>query len=359
MKAGKRTAMYIGKFDPPQNGHINVPDWLFNVEGFERVIIVIGSKYSLGTKIHPLPASIREKMFLLSCVLRGLDIEKIEVVHLPDFGDFKKWYGHIRSLQRKFGVEWLVTGNHEMIISQIEKHNQPVPFARIFDPEKEMTGEYVFPFHATEMRKCIYDGDWEGFKKIAAPGTLLYMGAVNGIDAVRQALDRDVNLYVEGRQAVDAIIINNYEGRKTLICGYRGLPHKDRFGELAIPGGPIHMYESPESAVVREVRKRVGLEIEILERYLEPSPLLVNNTVLTQMKSVGIFSTRDPKVGHSKGGSCQPFLIEFSLPEEILTSWLRSSRELASVALRSEDFVREKGLAFQQLAMVQKAGFAL
>ncbi|MFA5962065.1 MAG: NUDIX domain-containing protein [Parcubacteria group bacterium] len=350
--------MFIGKLDPPHWGHIINVEYLLKEEEFDRVLIVMGSVYCQGMKKHPLSAVYREKMYLASLVARGINIDRVPVIHLPDFHDFEKWYGHILKLQKRYNAKWLVTGNTAMITDQIYARKLPIPFERIFNPEMELPRQYQFPFHSTDMREMIERGDWEGFRKVAAPGTLQLMGAVNGFEGICQALEHDVNQFVEGRQAVDAIIVNRYEGKNSIICGYRSRKKPDFPGALAVPGGAIRMYENPESAAVRQAKLKTGLTIELLERYLEPTPVRVNG-VLTQMKSLGVFSPKDPKKGHKKGGSCQPFLLEFSMPPQVLSAWLLSSKALTEVWLYTESFVKEKGLAFQQLAMVQKAGYCL
>lgn len=354
----RRTAMFIGKLDPPHRGHIKNVEYLLKEEKFDRVLTVMGSVYCQGMKKHPLSAVHREKMYLASLVARGINIDRVPVIHLPDFHDFEKWYGHILKLQMRYNAQWLVTGNTAMITDEIYARKLPIPFERIFNPELELPKQYQFPFHSTDMREMIERGDWEGFKKVAAPGTIQNMGAVNGFEGICQALQHDVNQFVEGRQAVDAIIVNRYEGKNSIVCGYRCQKKKDFPGALALPGGGIRMYENPERAAARQVKLKTGIKVELLERYLEPTPVRVNG-VLTQMKSLGVFSPKDPLRAHKQGGSCQPFLLEFSLPPRVLLGWFQSSRALTEVGLYTERLVKEKGLAFQQLTMVQKAGYCL
>lgn len=304
----RKTAMYIGKFNPAHQGHILVILWLLLVAGYDRVVIVLGSRFEMGYQKQPFLATYREKMLLFSLKFAGVDLDRVIVVHLEDFADNKvrsgwwAWWKHVVAIGRRYNVTTMVTGNEEMVLSEIKQREIVVPFERIFNPEKELPIEFQFPFHATDMRQCIEVGDWVGFKKMAACGTLALMGAVNGAEGICESLKNNQNLFVPGRQTVDMIIVNRYQGENYIVCGYRSNYKKNFPGRLAIPGGAIKRYLNPEVTAICEVKKKTGLEIVRLERYLEPTPISVNG-VLSQMRSLGLFSSRDELLAGNQGGS--------------------------------------------------------
>lgn len=353
MTSRPTTAYMPGRFSPPTRGHIQTMLWL--LERFDRLVIGVGSCYEVGTVRHPLLASIREKMVLASLHAAGASLRRVRVVHLTDFpGDWDGWWSHTTSIPGVEDVTHFVTGNEEDILAVMRAKGLELPFALI-NPEKEDLGAFRFAFHATDLRRAIVDGDYERFRLIAAEGTINLMGLVGGFAGIRRAMQDAGTRFVPGRQAADAVVTCEHAGRRWLLCGYR--KEGDFKDALAIPGGGIEVYESPVDAALRKLRDETGLAFEVMNRTIEPIHLRLGGTRLCEIRTLGILSTADPRLGGSRGGSAQPFHIALDCaPEALASQLLRDPAGLYDVAFRAEEEVAAAGLAFQQMRSVMAAG---
>jgi nicotinamide mononucleotide adenylyltransferase/8-oxo-dGTP pyrophosphatase MutT (NUDIX family) len=356
MKSSLETAYMPGRFSPPTRGHIQTMLWL--LERFDRLVLGIGSCYEVGTVRHPLLASIREKMILSSLRAAGVALRRVRMVHLTDFpGDWDGWWRHTTSIPGIEDVTHFVTGNEDDILAVMRAKRLELPF-RLINPEKEDLGAFHFAYHATDLRKAIVEGDYERFRLIAAEGTINLMGLVGGFAGMRRAMQDAGTRFVPGRQAADAVVTCEHAGRQWLLCGRRR--EGDFKDALAIPGGGIGVYESPLDAALRKLREETGLTFEILNRSVEPAHLRLGATRLCEIRTLGILSTDDPRLGGSRGGSAQPFHVPLDCAPEVLGPLLEHDRPgLYDVAFRPEEEVAAAGLAFQQMHSVRAAGLCL
>jgi nicotinamide mononucleotide adenylyltransferase/8-oxo-dGTP pyrophosphatase MutT (NUDIX family) len=347
------TAYMPGRFSPPTRGHIQTMLWL--LERFDRLVIGVGSCYEVGTVRHPLLASIREKMVLASLQAAGTSLRRVRVVHLTDFpGDWDGWWRHTTSIPGIAEVTHFVTGNEADILAVMREKGLTLPFALV-DPEKEDLGSFRFAYHATDLRRAIVDGDYARFRLIAAEGTINLMGLVGGFAGIRRAMQDAGTRFVPGRQAADAVVTCEHQDRRWLLCGYR------RAGDfkdvLAIPGGGIREYESPVDAALRKLAQETGLTFEVMNRGVEPVHLRLAGSRLCELRTLGILSTADPRLGGSRGGSAQPFHVALDCaPGEVAPLLDGGQAGLYGVAFRPEEEVAAAGLAFQQMLSVQAAG---
>lgn len=341
-----------GRFNPPHKGHISVFEWLLSIS--DRLVIGIGSCYEVGTARHPLLAIFREKMILASLAQKGLDISRIAILHLPDFNDWDEWWKFIAALCREKGVTHFATGNEKDILGVMQEKGITAPFALI-NPEKELPQRYQFTYHATDMREAIARGDYNLFKKIAAPGTSDLMGNVGGFPGIRMAMEADACLpkFNPGRQAVDLIVLSG-NGEKYVLCGKRKKNKEDFPGKLALPGGAIDLTESPMDAAVRELYEEAGLEVKIVGRHYEPAHVLVQGNIISEMRFLKLFSSADPKRCGNQGGSSQAFLINLDKQPDYFRD-LKSESDLEEVAFRPVEQALKEGLAYQQNEMVKMA----
>lgn len=346
------TAYMPGRFSPPTRGHIQTMLWL--LARFDRLVIGIGSCYEVGTVRHPLLASIREKMVLASLHAAGVALRRVQVVHLADFPDWDTWWRHTTEIPGIAEVTHFVTGNEADILAVVREKGLELPFALI-DPEREDLGAFRFAYHATDLRRAIVDGDYERFALIAAEGTIGLMGLVGGFAGIRRAMQDAGTRFVPGRQAADAVVTCEHDDRRWLLCGHRR--EGDFKDALAIPGGAIKVYESPVDAALRKLHDETGLRFEVMNRSIEPIHLRLGGTRLCEIRTLGIRSTDDPRLGGSRGGSAQPFHIALDCPPEAVAPHLEHGREgLYDVAFRTEEEVARTGLAFMQMHSVQAAG---
>jgi nicotinamide mononucleotide adenylyltransferase/8-oxo-dGTP pyrophosphatase MutT (NUDIX family) len=346
-----KTVVFMpGRFAPLHKGHVKAFLWLLSV--YNRLIIGIGSCYEAGTKRHPLSAVHREKMILLSLQNEGVDLSRVTIVHLQDFHNWDKWWGHITEIAWINFVTHFATSNHKDIVSVMRSKKIKPPFTLI-DIEKKCPLPFDFPYHATDLRRAIEKNDYNFFLKLAAFGTVQLMGNAGGFAGIRQALKETGTKFILGRQTVDLIVTCELK-EKYVLCGYRSMKKENFPGRLGLPGGGIDEYESPMDAAVRELEEETGLIAKIINRALEPAHVRLQG-IISEMKYVGLFSTDDPNFGGNQGGSSQVFHIYVDAETEVFKKYLKSRSDLDKVKFRKVKMVLKEGLAYQQNDMLKKA----
>jgi bifunctional NMN adenylyltransferase/nudix hydrolase len=351
-KKGKTVAYVIGRFSPPHKGHILFILWL--LMNFDEVIIGIGSCYEVGSPKHPLLAFLREKMILWSLVHEGVDPERVRFVHLQDFkNNWMSWWRHITLIPGIDEVTHFVTGNEDQILDEIKKRKIPVPF-EIINPEKDLPRKFYFPYHATDLRNAIFVGDYQMFIKIAAWGTIALMGNI-GFRGMREAMYDEATKFIPGRQTVDvAVTCGSKRSEGFALVGDRKKDKENFPGWPAIPGGAIDDYENPMDAAVRELEEETGLDVKIVNRYLDPAHVMIDG-IISELRFVKLFSTDNPNLGGNQGGSSLLFHIDLEVMPERLKHLLKSESDLENVSFRRIKKVLEKGLAYQQKDMLKAA----
>lgn len=208
-----------------------------------------------------------------------------------------------------------------------------------------------FPFHASDLRKAIIEGDYGLFQQIAAPGTITLMSHAGGFNGMRQAMEGRAPCFVPGRQTVDMIVILRKNGEEPkVLCGYRNDPQKPFYGKLGFPGDAIKTYENPMDAAVRTLEEKTGIKCEIVARHLEPAHVIIKKRIF-DMRFLGLFSAIDTSLAGDKGGSSQPFCIE-------IDEWngkMFDRKDLSGISFRPVKEVLAKGMAYQQSEMLAKA----
>lgn len=343
--------LFIGRFSPPHKGHILVILWLLSK--YQYIVIGIGSCYEIGKPNQPLLAFQRQKMIELSLIKEGIDLSRIKFVHIPDYNNWDVWWDDIVCISSKYRVTHFVTGNEEMILNVIKEKNIKMPF-KIINPEKELPKKFQFKYHATQLREAYFKGDKKMFKLISSFGANLLMGSVSGavIDAMS---NKSPDYFVPGRQTVDIVMTCDSRRGTMLVCGYRR-KGKEFAGHGAIPGGGINKFENPLDAAIREFTQETGIKIEIINRYTEPALVLVNKTYFAEMRFIGLFSSKEKKLGGKRGGSSQVFHIHLTNVKAVdLNKIIRSNSDLRNVKAKLAKNMLRKGLAYQHNRMVTKA----
>jgi nicotinamide-nucleotide adenylyltransferase len=87
-----QTALFIGRFQPFHNGHLEVIRSISQKS--KRLIIVIGSAQESETFINPFSSSERRKMIEL--VLSAEGINNFCIAEVSDINDNAKWVNHVK-----------------------------------------------------------------------------------------------------------------------------------------------------------------------------------------------------------------------------------------------------------------------
>ncbi len=102
-------ALFIGRFQPFHNGHLNVAKSLS--KKYDEIIIGIGSSQEKNTKENPF--SYNERKTMISKTLKANKIKNFKIYPIPDLYDDVKWVSYILKRLPKFdaafsGNEWTI-----------------------------------------------------------------------------------------------------------------------------------------------------------------------------------------------------------------------------------------------------------
>lgn len=347
------------RINPTQKGHVFFAKCLFEELQFDIFGVIIGSCYEAASARHAYPAFLREKMYLKSCIDAGIDPQRLFFFHLPDYRNLKEWWEKILFIADKYHATHFITGNKIDVINPVRENGFRFPFEWI-DPEESIPAKYVFPYHSTDLRNAARVGDYRLIEKIAGSGTMLNFDAAGGIYRLLEALDNKGTPFIPGRQTVDLIVTCLSEDNDLMVlCGYRDSSKENFPNKLALPGGEINFGENPMDASVREGGKKTGINIEIVNRWLEPSHIVVRTNrgkLIAGLRFVGIFSSEDVSVAGNQGGSSQVFHAHLRATPKDFDGMLKSESNLRNVAFRSvRNQVLKESLAYQHKEMLKKA----
>jgi nicotinamide-nucleotide adenylyltransferase len=96
-------AMFVGRFQPFHNGHLNAITGILNE--CKNVLVVIGSSQESGTEKNPYTLKLREQL------IRDLFDKRVHIVSLPDINDDSKWVQYLVESVPKFKIVY--TGSED------------------------------------------------------------------------------------------------------------------------------------------------------------------------------------------------------------------------------------------------------
>jgi len=93
-------ALFIGRFQPFHNGHINV---IKNIsEDYDKIIVGIGSSQYSHTLENPFTAE--ERKLMIEKSLEQINIKNYQIILIPDIHNPPKWVDHVLSIFSDFDV---------------------------------------------------------------------------------------------------------------------------------------------------------------------------------------------------------------------------------------------------------------
>lgn len=344
--------LVIGRWMPLHNGH---KAFLIQLaKSCRKLVVGIGSCYENGTSRNCIPAVEREKMLRAVFKKESIPEEAYEIVPIPDFPTFGEWLNVVKQLCFLKGVTHFCSGNKEDILDELEKNGDDFPFT-IINPEIDSKISY----HATEIRKLIYRGDYEALEKMipAEVKPILFKNTFKEI--VASSRKRGIRI-IPGRQTVDIIFLvrNLTDGKLYVLLGKRSMKKVDFPGFLGLPGGGIDFFETPTAAALREFQEETGLALQMMDNSLEPAIVKfpnIPNSNLEQMHLVGIYSSEDESMAGTRGGSSQCFGIFVEDDLEKYQDYLNPTDDLTDVKFYEVKDAISKGLAYQHGEMLEKA----
>ena len=177
----------------------------------------------------------------------------------------------------------------------------------MINPEEGTT----FPYHATDIRKLIIEGEYGKLNNLIPEEVfpILFRNTFKEISAA--SVNRGIH-FVPGRQTVDLVFLvrNTKDGNVYVLLGKRSKNKVDFPRHQSLIGGEIEEFKSPIYAALENFFKETGIKIKMLDNSLEPAIVKVENVPkcnLEQMYIVGIYSSEDELYAGTRGGSSQCF----------------------------------------------------
>jgi len=350
MQKTRKVAATTGRFMPPHIGH---KEYLLKlVREFDNVVILLGSVYECGELRNCIPETKRVQMLTAIFNAAGISSQKYNIIPISDMPTFEEWLSLIREACKKNGVTHFVTGNKEDILDVLEQKGEDLGFEMI-NPELDSGIE----IHATQIRKLIIEGKWEELKKFIPP-EIMHILLENSFREIIAANENRGIHFVPGRQAVDMVLLvrNTRDGKIYCLLGKRSMDKVDFPGYLGLPGGGIDKFELAMDAAIREFKEETGLELEIIDKeHLIVRFKNVPNTNLERMIQVGIYSSDNPDLAGTRGGSSQCFGVFVEDDLSKFKVYLNPTDDLTDVQFYEVHEAVQKGLAYQHGEMLSKA----
>ncbi len=344
--------LVIGRWMPIHNGHKAFLIQLAKSCG--KLIVGIGSCYENGTSRNCIPAVEREKMLRAIFKKEAIPEEAYDIVCIPDFSTFGEWLTVVKQLCVLKGVTHFCSGNKEDILDELEKIGEDFPY-EIINPETNSKISY----HATEIRKLIYQGDYERLEKMIPSEVKPILFKNTFKEIIASSRKRGIKI-IPGRQTVDIIFLvrNLTDGKLYVLLGKRSMKKVDFPGFLGLSGGGIDLFETPTAAALREFQEETGLTFQMIDNSLEPAIVKcsdIPNSTLEQMHFIGIYSSEDETMAGTRGGSSQCFGIFVEDNLEKYEDFLNPTDDLTDVKFYEVHDAIAKGLAYQHGEMLEKA----
>ena len=162
-------ALYVGRFQPPHWGHVNVVKWV--LEKFDEVVVVVGSAQKSHTFDNPFTAG--ERILMLREALReaGVDLGRVLIIPVDDVENNYIWPRHV--LQRTPPVDAVVT-NNPLVARLFSEYGIKVVEPPTFNREV---------LRSTYIRRLMLEGS--GWERFVPRSVAEIIRSIGGVDRLR------------------------------------------------------------------------------------------------------------------------------------------------------------------------------
>lgn len=283
MKTKKKVAIYIGRFAPLHNGHIETIKYC--LEKYDETVVLVGSKNKRRTLKNPFPTSKIEDW-----IYDVFEKYRIKIKSINDYlYSDNKWIAQIEDYVYSFYSR----DEYEFTIVGHEKDNTSY-YLKIFPTWKvDLTPEFDNGISATYIRNTIFMEDDRHFsvmfeslcKKHLSDNVINDLIKFRETEAFRDLMEEKAYFEKEDKKfeiypyketlkfnCSDAVVI--CDGNVLLIERKRA-PGK---GTWALPGGFVNKNETYEQCAIRELFEETSLKIpeKVLRGSLKRSKIFDN-----------------------------------------------------------------------------------
>lgn len=102
----KKTALYIGRFQPFHLGHLDAIKQIFADEEIGLLLIAIGSAENPLTGDNPLNAAEREEIIVRTLKEAKISAKKYTIIPVSDINNPPRWVAHLKALLPPFDIAY-------------------------------------------------------------------------------------------------------------------------------------------------------------------------------------------------------------------------------------------------------------
>jgi nicotinamide-nucleotide adenylyltransferase len=166
--------LYIGRFQPFHNGHLQAVEWILNE--CDQLIVLIGSSQSCYTPENPFTVGERVEMIYKTLKSHNLSA-KCLILSVPDVNNNALWVAHINSLVPRYDTVY---------------SNNPLTKRLFKDAGRKVSGIPSFERHrndASRIRKSLLlNSDW---KKLVPTEVAKFINETGAVVRVREVSRND------------------------------------------------------------------------------------------------------------------------------------------------------------------------
>ncbi len=171
-----RRGLFVGRFQPPHWGHIEVIRWC--MRHVDELIIVIGSAQESHTIKNPFTAGERIEMLRLALRDSGIDVSHVYLVPVQDIAMNFVWPRYIELLVPRFQV---VFSRNPLVVRLFNEYGY-----RIIEPPSFSRDEYS----ATHVRNLMLSGNDE-WRRLVPPSVASYIDSIKGVERIQRIAMKD------------------------------------------------------------------------------------------------------------------------------------------------------------------------
>ena len=165
-----KRGLFLGRFQPIHNGHIQVIKSLLKM--VEELIIVIGSAQYSHSFNNPFTSGERILMIRNALIENNIDISKLYIIPINDTNDNRIWVSHIIASTPKFDV---VFTNNKLVFRLMKEFGIEVKNTELFNREK---------LSSTTVRTRILNN--ENWEELIPKSVGSIINEIDGINRIRE-----------------------------------------------------------------------------------------------------------------------------------------------------------------------------
>lgn len=254
----KRTfGVYIGRFEPPHNAHLEV--MLEALQSVQKLIVVIGSARAARNTKNPFTAEERQEIITDMLRAAGIAKSRLLFVHVRDyFYNESLWLSEVQR-----GVQAFTHGSSDVaLVGHIKDESSY--YLRSFPAWEFLPTHVVSPLSATDVRKAYFEGRLDDMRQMVPPAVSAFLESFRQTPEYLE-LKAEYDYLKEYRASwaaapfapvfvtADAVITRSGH---VLLVRRAGMPGR---GRLAMPGGFLQPKETLLECAVREAHEETGL----------------------------------------------------------------------------------------------------